>query len=165
MLKDESFSLLPSEPLWMCSVLQEGNRAKSITVSCTAVVELWVPSTLWNICSLLLPSESLARSKAQKTHQLKACRETEGAKWKASLIFVPLFNFLNCICCMSEAVRRLRVGIRQQGSFTINHQLLLQTSDQNMYFKRTFFSSYTNYISYWGPKDQPTRSFHNWTFV
>ena len=102
-MKDESFSLLPSEPLWMCSVVQEGNRAQSITVSCTAVVELCIPSTLPETLSLLLPSESLARSEAQKTHQLKTCRETEGAKWKASLLFVPLFNFLNYICCMSEA--------------------------------------------------------------
>lgn len=103
MLKDESFSLLPREPLWMCSVVQEGNRAKSITVSCTAVVELWIPSTLWDTRSLLFPSESLARSKAQKTHQLKACSETGGAKRKAPLLFVPLFNFPNCISCMSEA--------------------------------------------------------------
>lgn len=134
----------------MGSVVQEENRARNSMVSCI-LVDLWVPSTPEDTRTLWFPSDSSARTKAHGTHQ-HAYWENDGTKWKATLLFAPLFNFLSWICCVSEAQSEDEL---EQGNK--DHLQLINDSCCNSQIKtciseRTFFSNCTSYVSYWPPR-------------
>lgn len=135
----------------MGSVVQEENRARNIMVSCSILVDLWVPSTpqdTHTLVSLWFPCQDQG-TQDSSTH---ACWENDGTKWKATLLSAPLFNFLSWICCVSEAQSEDELEHGNKDHLQLINDSCCNSQIKTCISERTFFSSCTSYVSYWAPR-------------
>lgn len=129
MLEDESFRLLPSKTLWMGSVVQEENRAKNITATGLLWWSYELPAhfkTHAHSYSCLSPLPGPRHRRPIKSKHAEKQRKLNGKHH---------FLLFLCFIFSDVLVARLKRGQKAESwnkTTGLNHQLLLQASDQNL---------------------------------